>query len=408
MKAHVNTRCQVPIVDVGEISRLPKWLRGLVRSALAALAVSCLAAGPTAAAAPVIALQDDVLPTLTDPAQITTRLDQLAATGVKVTRVDVVWSQVAPRKPADPRNPADPAYDWSRYDTLLKGLKARNIGTLLDFYHTPSWASRAKKPASNDAPRVADAAPFAAAIARRYSGTFPDPAGGVLPEVRRIEVWNEPNIDTFFEAQCRKSGANWAYDSPRAYAALLAVAYREIKRANPRAIVVGGVAGPTAAISCPGRDRRVPSDATFADLVVRERPPMDAWSQHLYPIGSPRTAYFVPSWSSIPRIARALDKLRPGIPIYVTETGYHTSYNRFHRYFVSEAQQAAWVDETFEQAARYPRVEMATWFNLQDNPFWTGGLVRGDGTRKPSYDRFVAAAQAGGAAPPSWSATPPN
>ena len=31
-----------------------------------------------------------------------------------------------------------------------------------------------------------------------------------------------------------------------------------------------------------------------------------------------------------------------------------------------------------------------TWFNFQDNPLWTGGLLRGDGSRKPSYDRFVA------------------
>ena len=40
-----------------------------------------------------------------------------------------------------------------------------------------------------------------------------------------------------------------------------------------------------------------------------------------------------------------------------------------------------------------------TWFNFQDNPLWTGGLLRGDGTRKPSYDRFVA--QAGAFPPPA-------
>ena len=38
--------------------------------------------------------------------------------------------------------------------------------------------------------------------------------------------------------------------------------------------------------------------------------------------------------------------------------------------------------------AAQPRVQVVTWFNFQDNPFWTGGLLRGDGTRKPSYDRF--------------------
>ena len=90
-----------------------------------------------------------------------------------------------------------------------------------------------------------------------------------------------------------------------------------------------------------------------------------------------------------------MDRLRPGAPIHVTETGYHTSYNRFHRYFVSEAQQAAWVDETMTAAAARTRASsVVTWFNFQDNPRWTGGLLRVDGSRKPSYDRFAAAAAA--------------
>lgn len=378
-------------------------IRRLLMGAAAALAV---ALAPTASAAPVVALQDDALPTIADPVSREARLDALAATGVRFTRLDILWNEVAPTRPADPRNPADPAYDWRRYDAVIRGLAARGIATIVDYYRTPAWASRRPKPAPADTPRVADAAAFAGAIASRYSGGF-QPAGDAttLPEVRRIEVWNEPNIDVFYADQCHPARSVFAFDSARGYSALLAAAYREIKRSNPRAIVVGGVAGPTAGTSCPGQDPSAKNQA-FVDLVVRERPPMDAWSQHLYPIGSPSRAYFFPSWRSIPRIARALDRLRPGIPIYVTETGYHTSYNRFHRYFVSEAQQAAWVDETFAQAARYPRVELATWFNLQDNPFWTGGLLRQDGTRKPSYDRFTAVARAAGAPPASWTVPP--
>jgi len=42
-----------------------------------------------------------------------------------------------------------------------------------------------------------------------------------------------------------------------------------------------------------------------------------------------------------------------------------------------------------------------TWFNFQDNPRWTGGLLRVDGSRKPSYDRFAAAAAAYGP-PAGW------
>lgn len=370
--------------------------------AIAVLAVTAVAGSATVVGAPVVALQDDVLPTIDDPARLAERLDLLAATGVRVTRVDVLWSLVAPRRPEQPRDPGDPAYDWRRYDAVLSGLAARGIGAIVDYYHTPAWASRRRPARPSDPPRAADAAAFAGALARRYSGSWPSPSGGLLPEVRRIEVWNEPNIDTFYAAQCHRTGRGWAYDAPRSYAALLTLAYREIKRGNPRAVVVGGVAGPTAATSCPGRDTRHRRNVSFVELVVRERPSLDAWSQHIYPIGSPARAYFFPSWSSIPRIARALDKLRPGIPIYVTETGYHTSYNRFHRYFVSEGQQAAWLEETFAQARRYGRVEMATWFNLQDNPFWTGGLLRADGSRKPSYERFLRVASAAGAPPPSW------
>ena len=122
---------------------------------------------------------------------------------------------------------------------------------------------------------------------------------------------------------------------------------------------------------------------------------------HLYPIGSPLQAYFVPSWKTVPQITTLVDRLKPGAPIYVTETGYHTSYNRYHRYFVSEAQQAAWLDETAQAAGQYPRVEVAMWFNLQDNPFWTGGLMRANGTRKPAWSRFVAQAGAG-ARPGTW------
>ena len=132
-----------------------------------------------------------------------------------------------------------------------------------------------------------------------------------------------------------------------------------------------------------------------------EGPPIDAWSLHIYPIGGPLQAFFVPSWSTLPRVVRQVDRLRAGAPIHVTETGYHTSYNRFHQYFVSEAQQAAWVDETMAAAAANPRVQVVTWFNFQDNPRWTGGLLRGDGSRKPSYDRFAAMAAAN-PPPPGW------
>jgi hypothetical protein len=373
-------------------------MRALVVAGLL-LALGATAAA-TAGAAPIVSLQDDHVVNVRG-AELEARLDALAATGIRATRIDVLWSEVAPRRPADARDPDDPAYDWSRYDAIVRGLASRGIATVLDFYRTPRWASHSGAP--NAAPRPADGARFAGALARRYSGAHPDPAGGVLPEVRRIEVWNEPNLPGFWMPQCRRARGGSVPVSPRRYAALLAAAYREIRRANPRAQVIGGVAGPAGRTprACPADGRAAVGSLDFARLVADERPPLDAWSLHLYPIGSPLQAFFVPSWSTLPRVARQVDRLRRGAPIHVTETGYHTSYNRFHRYYVSEAQQAAWVDETVAAAARHPRVELVTWFNFQDNPFWTGGLLRGDGSRKPSYARFAAQAAAH-PPPPGW------
>ena len=357
-----------------------------------ALLAFALGAGP-AAAAPIMALQDDALVNVRGP-ELEARLDALAATGVKVTRVDVLWGQVAPTRPRDARDPADPAYDWSRYDQIVRGLSARGIAIIMDFYWTPPWASATG--ARQAAPRPADGARFAGAIARRYSGAYPDPAGGTLPEVRRLEVWNEPNLPDFWRPQCRARGGKAVWVSPRAYAALLAASYREIHAANPRAEVIGGVVGPAgrSPTTCAKDGSGGVGSLDFARWVADQGPPIDAWSLHLYPIGSPLQAFFIPSWSTIPRVIQQVDRLRRGAPIHVTETGYHTSYNRYHRYFVSEAQQALWVDETVAAAARYPRVQAVTWFNFQDNPFWTGGLLRGDGSRKPSYDRFAAVAAA--------------
>jgi hypothetical protein len=371
----------------------------VIRLAAAILASLALALGAAPARAAIVGLQDDRLQTVDGPV-LEARLDALAATGARVTRVDVSWADVAPTRPASPGNPDDPAYRWSRYDAIFRGLAARGIGTIVDFYVTPPWATRSGAP--NAAPRAADGAAFVGALARRYSGSWPDPltAGRSLPELRRIEVWNEPNIGQFYFPQCRRVGARFVLDAPRTYAALLAASYRAIKAANPDAIVIAGVAGPVGDSNrlCTSLDSSV-GTLSFVQELARQRPPIDAWSQHIYPIGSPSTAYFFPSWSTMRALSRAVDRLRKGAPIYVTETGYHTSYNRYHRYFVSERQQAAWLGETFQQAARHPRVEVAIWFNLQDNPFWTGGLLRGDGSAKPAYASFAALAAASAPAP---------
>lgn len=357
---------------------------------MATVAAAALGTAGTAHAG-VVGLQDDQLPNYVGQ-PLVERLDLLAATKTRTTRVDVLWDQVAPTRPADAGDPADPAYRWGRYDAIFRGLAQRDITPIVDFYRTPPWATAAGTVAA--APPPGDAGRFAGALARRYSGTFRDEAGRVLPRVRFFEIWNEPNIDQFWTPQCRK-GRNGAYVpiAARRYALLAYVASREIRRAQPDAVVIGGVAGPTGGLDDKRKRCVTGTESPAASTMVRylraEGVRLDAWSQHLYPIGPPDRAYAFPSWNSLPTLFTQLDKLRPNMPVYVTETGYHTSYNRFHRYFVSEQQQSDWLKRTMEMADKYPRVVATIWFNLQDNTGWTGGLYHSDMTPKPALAQYV-------------------
>ena len=51
---------------------------------------------------------------------------------MKLVRLNVMWSEVEARQGV---------YDWSGYDPVVNGLKARGIETVLTLYTTPAWAN---------------------------------------------------------------------------------------------------------------------------------------------------------------------------------------------------------------------------------------------------------------------------
>src|SRR5689334_22585230 len=104
----------------------------------AATAVGALAV-PATGLAGVAAIQDDVL-TTAPLDSIPTRIDMVTQTKAKVTRIDILWSLVAPTQPVNPTDPNDPAYDWSRLDAIFTGLSAAGITPIVSTYSTPDWA----------------------------------------------------------------------------------------------------------------------------------------------------------------------------------------------------------------------------------------------------------------------------
>ena len=387
MMAEAPRLRRVPTGRPSPVPTAPRRLSLLARALLAAAAMLAAAAtsavgSPEAALPPgglTLAIQDDRLPVV-EESGIGTHVNLVASTGVKVTRVDVLWNDVAPTRPAAPADPRDPAYRWSRYDQIVDGLTARGIAIIFNVYRAPMWSNGGRGPAW--VPPAQTFGSFMAALARRYDGVTPDAAGRVHGPVEMFQPWNEPNLAGFLQPQYRGSTSA----SAELYAGLLSAAYPAVKAAQPGAWVIAAGLGPSGTDRPPGST----SFRTFARDLVPLRPPADAFAQHLYTAIGPADSLSIPSYRRLDEVIAELDRVWPGLPMLITEFGWTTLATPQRESHVSEEAQATYLRQAVELLAANPRVRLAVWFNLQDNALWTSGLRRADLSLKPSWDVFVA------------------
>jgi len=366
-----------------------------VRRLLAILVAlgALLTLAPAAPAAPAdllagpglhLGVQDDQLPVAAEET-LDARMDRLAATGVRITRVDVLWEDIAPTAPADGADPEDPAYRWHRLDRIVDGLAARGITVILDVYRTPRWANGGRS--REWAPDLDHYERFMTALARRYDGAHRDASGTVHARVGLFEAWNEPNLPLFLRPQWRmQPDGTYAPASPAVYAAMLARAHRAVKAVQPDAWVIGVSGAPSGRDHPPGGAVGI---VTFIRAMAAAPPPMDAYAQHLYPALAPTASLAMPSYRRLPDLLAELDALHPGLPLLITEMGYTTAPTPYRSVAFTEEQQAAYMGEAVDLLRAHPRVRLGMWFNLQDNPDWPAGLVRADGTAKPAWSVFA-------------------
>jgi polysaccharide biosynthesis protein PslG len=368
----------------------------LVAALLAGLALAALAAwapaAPAAERSPVASLQDDrlALPSVA-PAP---RMKLMADLGARVIRVDLRWDLVARSRPANAVDPADPAYDWRHYDAVVAAARANRVQVLFTVWGTPAWAAdpgvpRDSYPANATQPAdPADFAAFGAAAAARYA-----PRG-----VHLWEAWNEPNIPLFLRPQYRRQGGGWVAVSPTTYSRLLRGFYRAVKTVDGTATIGGAVTAPVGdqcPSSCPdSADNRVTPTAFLRGLAAPgNRPPMDVYSHHPYPITGPREVSFAGAnyidLYNLDRLTRAIDRtyLR-GKRLWLTEIGFSTRPVKEYPTAFSERQQAQYLADAYRRLLGR-RIALTTWFFLQDNAQWTSGLLRLNGSRKPAFDAFA-------------------
>jgi hypothetical protein len=311
------------------------------------------------------------------------RLDQLAATGAKWARFQLIWSNVQNRDAT--------TYTWHFYDDLVNGLVARGITPLAVLTTTPTWARPAGctveicEPAS-----AAQFAAFGAKAAARYG-----PMG-----LHDWEIWNEPNAAQFYRPA----------PSATHYAALLRAVSPAIKGADPAATIITGGLAPAAEVrDGSGRATKV-APLTFLSQVYAAGagPSFDAVGWHPYTFPRlPGTANDLDAWFQLYGTATNLRAIMQSNgdgakKVWATEFGAHTDPQGAG--YVTEARQAAILDQG-----------IALWQSLS----WTGpmfvyryqdtgtdqsdreqffGLVRADGTPKPAlgvFESYTSRAAAG-------------
>ena len=335
---------------------------------------------------------------------------QLKKTGTQLLRVNLWWSgpgiSVATRKPKRPADPNDPAYNWDTYDRTVRFSIVNGIVPIFSIIGTPPWANAAK--GWNVAPTNArDLQNFAAAAQKRYSGTFVNADGVVLPRVSLWMAWNKPNNPVFLKPQYRRVGTTWAIQSGRDYAKLCNAVVSGIKSVQRTSKVACGATGPRGNNN-PNSSRPSVSPIPFLRAMkAGGAKGFDAYAQHPYygsPAetpstkpppglrGQPPTAVTL---GNIDVLIGELDRLYGRqMRVWVTEYGYQT--NPTDRIFgVTWSKQAAYLAQAVSIVRANPRIDMFLWFLLRDEQRlsgWQSGLMTYDGKRKPSFAAFQRAA----------------
>jgi hypothetical protein len=342
--------------------------------------------------------------------------ERAAATGASIARVNVHWSAVAPASPQpgfDANDPSARGYLWAQTDAAVRGAVAHGQRVMLTVYSAPRWAEAPGRPAHADPgtwrPQPEAFAAFARALARRYSGSYPDPLrpGASLPQVSLFEVWNEPNLDNYLSPQWRGDRSV----GPGLYRGLLNAFYAAVKEVQPAARVIAGSLAPFG--DEPGGTRTRPVRFLRGLLCLRgsrltrtrcsEPAHFDILSDHPIAIGPPLQSALSPLDVTTPNLGRLTPVVHAAVrrgtvlprrakPLWVTEFWYDSSPPDPRG--VPVARQARWYEQDlymfWQQGA-----EAAIALEIRDDPPEAGypfssqaGAFLLDGTPKPSRTAF--------------------
>jgi polysaccharide biosynthesis protein PslG len=350
--------------------------RVLRRAAALALAVSAISAASAQAATPPGFF--GVVPSGLQQSDS----NRMAQNGVQTVRLQVNWAFIEPQP--GQRN-------WTTYDAIIGSLASAGLQAEPVLLGVPPWISRipARPPIYSPGQQQAWVS-FLGELAGRYGpgGTFWAAHPEFTPRPwRDWEVWNEPNLDGYWGGK----------PNPRGMVRLLRLTRAGINQADPSAqLAIGGIFPPPRAKY--GVDMQ-----TYMKGLYRVRGARDAFDAvALHPYASRPKGVLASTREARRLMNRHGDA---GTPLWITEVGWTTGGAHFGKspFKSTEKQQAKWLRQTFNRLLRIREplgLRFLIWHAWQDSAtptIATGytGLVRGDGTAKPSLRAYSQIALAG-------------
>jgi hypothetical protein len=323
-------------------------------------------------------------------------LGRLGDVGLTENRISVVW------------NPDAPATipSQAHVDAYVANATAAGVRLVFSVYPAKAGALTA----TPDAPGG-----FAGFLAQ---------LAGAYPQVTDFVVGNEPNQPRFWQPQFSTGGTPLACSS---YEPVLAAGYDALKGVNPAITVIGvGLSPRGNDIASAANNPSTSPVRCLRDIGAayrasgRTKPIMDELAFHAYPELDSQPFGVASSWPKVgivdlgrlkqavwdafngtaqPTFAEAGQSLMlPALRLRVAEVGWQVGIVPSAQPAYSGTENVATTDET-NQAADYTQairlldcdasVKSLDFFGLEDETdlgAWQAGLIRADGSTRPSYD----------------------